>query len=53
MAGRPPQEIASLYNFQPIFGGFEFFENFFQKCASCYRHDKMIRDSAGSGSATT
>jgi hypothetical protein len=31
MAGRPPQEITSLYNFQPISGGFKFFENFFPK----------------------
>ena len=50
MAGRPPQEITSLYNFQPIFGGFKFFENFFSKNVQVViGHDKMIRDSAGSG----
>ena len=40
------QEITSLYNFQPIFGGFKFFENFFQKmCKLLSGHDKTIRDS--------
>src|SRR3974390_2682796 len=46
MAGRPPQEMTSLYNFQPIFGGFKFLENFFPKNVQVViGHDKMIRDS--------